>query len=70
MKYERVVEVFLVTEDRIEGPVIADVLTTHGVRYALLNDKILGAFKVVLLDFAEGIWCFRDELGKRERKSY
>ena len=70
VRFENSVEVYLIAEDRTEGPIIADAITTHGARYVLLNDKLLGAFRIVLLDFAEGIWCFRDELGKKERRSY
>lgn len=45
-------------------------IVSQGARYVLLNDKLLGRLGVVLLDFGEGIWCFRDELGRRERRSY
>jgi hypothetical protein len=30
---------------------------------------LLGRLKIVLLDFGEGIWCFGDKLGKREKRS-
>lgn len=69
-RYRRAVRAYVVAEDRVEGPVVASVLTSPGVRHLLLNDKLLGAMRVVLLDFAEGTWCFRDELGRRERRSY
>ncbi len=70
LRYRNVVKVYVVTEDRVEGPVISSVLVSPRARYVLLNDKLLGKLKVVLLDFGEGTWCFRDELGRRERKSY
>jgi len=38
--------------------------------YPLLNDKLLGRLRIVLIDFAEGVWCFRDELGREERRSW
>jgi len=54
LRYGRSVRAYVVTEDRVEGPVVASAMTSRRARYALLNDKLLGAFKVVLLDFAEG----------------
>ena len=70
LKYRNSVNVYVLTEDRIEGPITCSVVVSPYLRYVLLNDKLLGLLKIVLLDFAEGIWCFRDELGKRERRSY
>lgn len=69
-RYRQAVEVYVVAEDRVEGPVRASVLVSPRARYTLLNDKLLGALKIVLIDFGEGVWCFRDELGRRERKTY
>ncbi len=69
MKYPRSVRVYIVTEDRVEGPETSSVLTVPGARYVLLNDKLLGRLRVVLLDFGEGLWCFRDEIGRKVRHS-
>ena len=60
-------DVYLVTEDRVEGPAKAYAYMTRG-RFVLLNDALLSRFHVVILDPLEGVWCFRDEIGKRERK--
>jgi hypothetical protein len=38
--------------------------------YPLLNNKLLGRLRIALLDFAEGAWRFRDELGRRKRRSW
>jgi hypothetical protein len=62
LRYRDAVKVYVV-EDRVEGPVRAHVLAP----YPLLNDKLLERLRIVLLDLAEGTWCFRGELGKRER---
>ena len=70
LKYRGAVKVYVVEEDRVEGPVQAHALASPRALYPLLNDKLLGRLRIVLLDFAEGTWCFRDELGKRERKSW
>ena len=69
MKYRNTVNVYVLTEDRIEGPVLCSALVSPRGRYILLNDKLLGKLKIVLLDFSEGTWCFRDELGGRVRRS-
>jgi len=69
MKYRNSVNVYVLTEDRVEGPILCSALVSPRARYILLNDKLLGKLKVVLLDFSSGTWCFRDELGRRERRS-
>lgn len=66
--YRDAAEVYVVTEDRVMGPVRASVYVTgHGT--ALLNDKLLGRLGIVMLDVGEGLWCFRDEVGYRVRRS-
>jgi len=70
LRYRDTAKVYVVEEDRVEGPVQAHVLASPRALYPLLNDKLLGRMRIVLLDFAEGTWCFRDELGRRERKSW
>lgn len=63
------VEVSAVEEDRVVGGVRASAAISEGVDEVLIGDKLAGALGIVALDFAEGLWCFRDELGKRERQS-
>jgi hypothetical protein len=36
--------------------------------FMLLNDALISKMRIVILDPLEGVWCFRDELGKRERR--
>ena len=60
-------EVYLVAEDRVEGPVKSYAYMTRG-RFILLNDALLSKLHVVILDPYEGLWCFRDELGRVERR--
>ncbi|WP_202908713.1 hypothetical protein [Vulcanisaeta sp. EB80] len=36
---------------------------------ALLSDKLVSKLGVVLIDIGEGLWCFKDELGKIVRRS-
>ncbi|OYT40345.1 MAG: hypothetical protein B6U89_02415 [Desulfurococcales archaeon ex4484_58] len=70
LRYRDGVKVYVITEDRVVDPVKANVLTIEGSRYVLLNDKLLGELGIVLIDFGRGIWCFRDELGKKTRLTY
>ncbi len=69
LKYRNSVNIYVITEDRIEGPITSTVLISPRARYILLNDKLLSKLKIVLIDFGEGIWCFRDEIGEKERRS-
>jgi hypothetical protein len=59
-------DLYIVTSDRVEGPVKAYAYITRG-RVVLINDSALSALRVVIIDPRDGLWCFRDELGKRER---
>jgi len=36
----------------------------------LLNDVLISTLRIVIIDPFEGLWCFRDELGRRERRGY
>jgi len=60
-------EVYLVAEDRVEGPVKAYAYITRG-RFILLNDALTSRLRIVILDPFEGLWCFRDELCRKERR--
>jgi len=61
-------DLYLVTEDRVEGPVkVYPYIVRSGV--VLLNDCTLSALRVVIIDPREGLWCFRDEMGRRERRT-
>jgi hypothetical protein len=66
-KLSNPLNIYLVTEDKIEGPVKSYAYITRG-RFILLNDALLSRLRVVIIDPFEGVWCFRDELGKRERR--
>ena len=35
----------------------------------LVSDKLSSKLGIVLLDIGEGLWCFRDEIGEKVRKS-
>jgi len=60
-------KLYLLTEDRVVGPVSVYAYIIRG-RFVLLNDVTLSALRIVIIDPRDGIWCFRDELGRRERR--
>jgi len=35
----------------------------------LISDKLASKLGIVALDLGEGLWCFRDEIGKVARRS-
>ena len=68
VRYEGAVRVYVDAGDRVEGPVASDVLVSEAARYVLLNDRLVQGLKIVVIDPVEGLWCFRDELGRKVRK--
>jgi len=60
-------DLYLIADDRVEGPVKVYAYIVKG-RAILLSDSTLKALKVVIIDPLEGVWCFRDEIGKKERR--
>ncbi|MGC9152595.1 MAG: hypothetical protein ACP5GY_02535 [Vulcanisaeta sp.] len=63
------VQVWVLENDREVGGVTAHVAVSDKADEALLSDKLISRLGIVLLDIGEGLWCFRDELGKVSRKS-
>ena len=60
-------KLYLLTEDRVIGPVDVHAYIIRG-RFVLLNDATLSTLRIVIIDPRDGIWCFRDELSRRERR--
>ncbi|MGC8606860.1 MAG: hypothetical protein ACP5GZ_11880 [Vulcanisaeta sp.] len=63
------VQVWILENDREVGGVMAHVVISERADEALLSDKLVSKLGIVLLDIGEGTWCFRDEIGKINRKS-
>ena len=60
-------DLYLLTEDGVRGPVkVVGYITREGP--VLLNDVLLSSLRIVIIDPKEGIYCFREELGSRERR--
>lgn len=65
-KYTNSVYAEVVTEDRSSKKVLTTIITT-GTRYVLISDYLLSELEICIIDARNGIWCFRDELGKKFR---
>lgn len=63
------VEVSAVTDDRVVGPVKASIVIAEGAEEPLISDKLSDALGIVALAIGEGLWCFRDEIGRRVRRT-
>ena len=61
-------EVEVVAEGRSSSSVTCDMVVSEGEDELIISDKLASRLGIVIIDPAEGIWCFRDELGKVERK--
>ena len=64
--YEKAAYVRVITDDRKSPEVLVDVLV--GSPISLMNDALISALKIVIIDAKEGLWCFLDELGKKVRR--
>ena len=62
-------KVKVLVEDRDTEFVDCDAVIAEKAEEPLISDKLADALKIVAIAIGEGIWCFRDELGKKMRKS-
>jgi hypothetical protein len=69
IKVSRAVQIYVVEEDRVVGPVEASLVIAEKAEEVLISDKLAGKLGIVALDFGEGLWCFRDEISRVTRKS-
>jgi hypothetical protein len=70
LRIPRAVLVYAVEEDRVVGPVKASLVVAEKADEALISDKLAGKLGVVILDLGEGVWCFKDEVGRVVRKTW
>ena len=69
IRVENCAEVQVIESDKVSDLVKVNVVISPYINICLLSDKLISALKVVLLDPGEGLWCFRDEISKKIRKS-
>ncbi|BDR92853.1 hypothetical protein [Vulcanisaeta souniana] len=63
------IDVKVLVNDR-DTPIIGlTPVVSESVDYVILSDKALTELRVVIIDAGNGIWCFRDELGRVFRGS-
>jgi hypothetical protein len=54
-------EVWVLGDDRVVGPVVSDAVISNVELEALINDKLAGALGIMILNPATGEWRFRDD---------
>ena len=64
--YKDAALVQVITGERKSPEILVDILV--GSTIPLMNDALLSALKIVIIDAKEGIWCFLDEIAKTRRK--
>jgi len=69
IKAPRAALIYAVEEDRTVGPVESSLAIAERAEEPLISDKLAGKLGIVALDFGEGLWCFRDEVGRVTRRS-
>ncbi|MHA1593522.1 MAG: hypothetical protein ACTSXJ_09540 [Candidatus Baldrarchaeia archaeon] len=69
VKIPDAIEVAVITEDRIGPTTKCDVVIAEKAEGALISDKLADALNIAAIAIGEGLWCFRDELGSKIRKS-
>ena len=55
-------EVWVLGDDRVVGPVVSDAVISNVELEALINDKLAGALGIMILNPATGEWRFRDDV--------
>lgn len=69
IKISKTISVYALEEDRMVGPVESSLTIAERAEEPLISDKLAGKLGIVALDFGEGLWCFKDEVGRLTRKS-
>jgi hypothetical protein len=69
IRIPRAVNVYVLEDDRVVGPVESSLVIAEKADEPLISDKLAGGLGIVALDFGEGLWCFRDEIGRVTRRS-
>ena len=55
-------EVWVLGDDRVVGPVVSDAVISNVELEASINDKLAGALGIMILNPATGEWRFRDDV--------
>ncbi len=68
-RFRESISVKVLVSDRDTPIVRLTPIVSESVDYVLLSDKALTELGIVIIDAGNGIWCFRDELGRAFRNS-
>lgn len=68
-RLEKPIEVELGIKDRPVKRVKTKVTVLYGESEVIIGDRLASALGIVILDPYRGLWCLRDEFGKKSRKS-
>ena len=63
------VDAKVLVDDRDTSIIKLTTVVSESVDYVILSDKALTELGVVIIDAGNGVWCFRDELGRAFRNS-
>jgi len=69
IRITKAIYVYVIEDDRIVGPVESSLVIAERAEEPLISDKLASKLGIVALDLGEGLWCFRDEIGKVARRS-
>jgi hypothetical protein len=70
VRLKKVAKVEILAEEHASQSVLCDLAVSEGEEELIIGDKLISKLGLVMIDAGEGIWCFKDEIGKKERKSY
>jgi hypothetical protein len=68
VRMKKSARVEILAEERASKPVESDIVVSEGEEEMIISDKLASKLGIVILDIGEGVWCFRDEIGKIERR--
>ncbi|MHC1635195.1 MAG: hypothetical protein ACXQTS_01035 [Candidatus Methanospirareceae archaeon] len=68
VRMRKCVKVEVLAEGYASKPIDSDIVVSEGEDEIIISDKLASRLGIVILDIGEGIWCFREEIGKRERR--
>jgi predicted aspartyl protease len=68
-RVEELADVELVMDDREPVKVKANVTALPGEKEVIIGARLASVLGIAIIDAYAGLWCLRDELGKKQRRS-
>jgi hypothetical protein len=63
-------EVEVLAENHASKVITCDLIISEGEEELIISDRLASKLGLVLIDAGEGVWCFRDKIGRKLRRSY